>query len=926
MAGTILTNIGLSKLAAATPQNQLNITHIAVGDGNGGFPTLSPSATALTNEVWRGDASNPVKDASNTKYVYFETNIPPEAGPFDVREIACFDSDGDMIAIGHTSLIQKPNPTDDASFAVAVKIFIALENASDFDLIYQNIEATSHNSLLDRNAAEAHDDTAIKRFTTTGLINGSFHSVSAGESVNTIGFYNIFDGGNFNWVKTSGVDTPSQSPLYFGEAKLTDADGSVWVPATKDIVFVEMFGAPSLETVKISINYADNSGATSVRSAFKSSFEIPSTLEVVCSDLSILLDYSIEIASSSGDSVVTVHSSSNVDLWIRDIVGNRATSSAGDAFVGANGVIVTNSENVTVRKSTIRSVLNQGLVFTGNSEGAAGGVAAANIGPVSKCYAYDNTITDIGNGALIFQTGEIGIATGNTCNLFENEGIQFIDEWDSGLAHDNTIVSGSSAAIALEQHSGRGVSSPVKNIIITNNNIKSNWHGIVLEHNAGEFDNIIIDSNVINLNSSSGLSLGGIITTNAGVMVDNIVITNNVITGVAGSKLNFGVRFYKPGDNSGYAGNVIINDNVMEFLKGGVFISGGDSNDALTMTGNRIANASIAISVDDRSGAVINNNHISLCNDTFIRIGATLGNNVRGVSISNNSLSVPNSALTDGILIDNSGSGNISEYQVKNNYVNVSAASSATPINDLVGSGTAQIYGNITLPETSSSFAADKKVTVDQIDSDTDKVLNVGYASLGANLLATADPDTVSQTYKSRVSSTAPGIAKMPNTGFWALDSSVYDANSGHQLAKDIFNRSMFHRSKSSGSWDADWIKIHDDENTNFTTFRGGNVGDQIGSVIYRNTTTLFLVKDISGYINSPSSITCTGTFKIVNQNGVSIITGIAASDLSMESLTSSKRLKVRISNVDPTLLTFGGDTTYELAAETADATIEANL
>lgn len=157
MAGSILTNTGLAKLAAATAEQPLNITNIAVGDGNGGFPTLSPTMTALTNEVWRGAASNPIRDSANSNYVYFETNIPPEVGPFDVREIACFDFDGDMIAIGHTSLIQKPDPNDDASFTVAVRIFIALENASDFDLIYQNVEVTSHNSLTNRDSIGAHD-------------------------------------------------------------------------------------------------------------------------------------------------------------------------------------------------------------------------------------------------------------------------------------------------------------------------------------------------------------------------------------------------------------------------------------------------------------------------------------------------------------------------------------------------------------------------------------------------------------------------------------------------------------------------------------------------------------------------------------------------------------------------------------------------
>ncbi len=199
MAGTILTNIGLSKLATATPQNQLNITHIAVGDGNGGFPTLSPSMTALTNEVWRGDSSNPVKDSTGTNYVYFETNIPPEVGPFDVREIACFDSDGDMIAIGHTSLIAKPDPADDANFTVATKIFIALENTSDFDLIYQNTEVTSHNTLIDRNAIGAHDEIYARSVDCIKDLENYTVGLVEGQKFNVTGFYDgaTLGGGEF---------------------------------------------------------------------------------------------------------------------------------------------------------------------------------------------------------------------------------------------------------------------------------------------------------------------------------------------------------------------------------------------------------------------------------------------------------------------------------------------------------------------------------------------------------------------------------------------------------------------------------------------------------------------------------------------------------------------------------------------------------
>lgn len=162
MAGTILTTIGLSKLAAATPQNQLNITHIAVGDGNGGFPTLSPTMTALTNEVWRGDSSVPVRSQDQENVIFFEVNIPPEDGGFTLREIAIFDNSGAMIAIGHTGEVVKPEPTEETAFSLTARIFIALENASQVGLIYQDTNKAHHNSLTNRDASNSHPATAIQ--------------------------------------------------------------------------------------------------------------------------------------------------------------------------------------------------------------------------------------------------------------------------------------------------------------------------------------------------------------------------------------------------------------------------------------------------------------------------------------------------------------------------------------------------------------------------------------------------------------------------------------------------------------------------------------------------------------------------------------------------------------------------------------------
>lgn len=161
MSGSILTTIGLSKISSSTPLDQLNVTEIAVGDGNGSFPTLSPSMTSLVNEVWRDSVSAPVRDENDPSILIFEGLIPADVGGFTMREIAIFDDVGDMIAIGHTYLITKPNNATEQGMIVAVRISVKLNNASDVDVIYQDSGFIDHQGLLNKDAENAHPASAI---------------------------------------------------------------------------------------------------------------------------------------------------------------------------------------------------------------------------------------------------------------------------------------------------------------------------------------------------------------------------------------------------------------------------------------------------------------------------------------------------------------------------------------------------------------------------------------------------------------------------------------------------------------------------------------------------------------------------------------------------------------------------------------------
>lgn len=158
---SILTDLGKTKLASATPLDQLNITEIAVGDGNGGYPPLLPAMTALTNEVWRGNTSAPIRDPDNANILIFEGFIPGGIGGFDIREMAIFDVAGDMIAIGHTTLVEKPAPGQDTGISLAVRLHVALESASQVDLIYQDDGFIDHQGLVNRDAEESHPASAI---------------------------------------------------------------------------------------------------------------------------------------------------------------------------------------------------------------------------------------------------------------------------------------------------------------------------------------------------------------------------------------------------------------------------------------------------------------------------------------------------------------------------------------------------------------------------------------------------------------------------------------------------------------------------------------------------------------------------------------------------------------------------------------------
>ncbi len=170
---SIITNVGLAKLATASPLTPLEITHVAFGDNGGVWPKLlDPNATSLTNEVYRSDSSDPIKDPLDDTVLIFEGVIPGDEGGWTLREVAMFDVDGDMIAIGDIDQLVKPAPGSGSLMILTQAIEVKFSSTTDVTLIAQDVAVLDHQGLSNRSAVDAHPASSISTLALTAIGQG----------------------------------------------------------------------------------------------------------------------------------------------------------------------------------------------------------------------------------------------------------------------------------------------------------------------------------------------------------------------------------------------------------------------------------------------------------------------------------------------------------------------------------------------------------------------------------------------------------------------------------------------------------------------------------------------------------------------------------------------------------------------------------
>lgn len=127
----VLTNVGAAKLANATALGaQVEITQMAVGDGNGALPTPNPAQTALVHELRHAPLNTLSIDPNNANQIIAEQVIPEDVGGWWIREIGLFDKDGDMIAVANCAETYKPQLQEGSGRVQIVRMILIVSNTA----------------------------------------------------------------------------------------------------------------------------------------------------------------------------------------------------------------------------------------------------------------------------------------------------------------------------------------------------------------------------------------------------------------------------------------------------------------------------------------------------------------------------------------------------------------------------------------------------------------------------------------------------------------------------------------------------------------------------------------------------------------------------------------------------------------------------
>lgn len=175
---TIHTKYGLTAMSRAESTGvPINLTHMAVGDGNGSPVKPHWEQTGLARERYRGTINRVFQDPDDPTRFTAELVVPESEGGWTIRELGVFDAAGSLFVVGNLPEVYKPLP-EEGSFGDAVlRLAFVVTNAAVVSV------------MVDPNVAVASQAWVINNITAATLIPGGTVGQLLGKASNADGDY-----------------------------------------------------------------------------------------------------------------------------------------------------------------------------------------------------------------------------------------------------------------------------------------------------------------------------------------------------------------------------------------------------------------------------------------------------------------------------------------------------------------------------------------------------------------------------------------------------------------------------------------------------------------------------------------------------------------------------------------------------------------
>jgi hypothetical protein len=133
---SVVTTQGQARIAAAIAAGtDINITQLAVGDGNGKATTPVATQTKLVKEVYRTPLNSLKLDPTHANWVIAEAVITSSVGGFWMREMGLFSRDGVLIAVCNMADTYKPTLAEGSGRTQTLRMVIAVSNTEAISLL-----------------------------------------------------------------------------------------------------------------------------------------------------------------------------------------------------------------------------------------------------------------------------------------------------------------------------------------------------------------------------------------------------------------------------------------------------------------------------------------------------------------------------------------------------------------------------------------------------------------------------------------------------------------------------------------------------------------------------------------------------------------------------------------------------------------------